>query len=530
MTGKYTLEDIKTMLRLGMISVNNIKDVLICLKDLEYNAEIRNILVALTNNPGLPEEIRENLKEVVKANNEVVSTKEEPVIVDNNNQQPVTIEPQPRQTVVRRPQVGAPSREEEGISLGNDVLLGSVVGYAANRGIKVLSSDPGIVNNGEISFELNYESKPYIDNLLLSLYGQMNDVKVGMKRIASSGKEVLTLSVDNPELSEAEVRQRSNEMFARVNEVLHNTDKNKDYEEKMDPKLRALKDKFHNDDPNIPNEDFEIGYSRTAGENTYYIIANSKEQAIEVAELMGYEIKEDRGGMVFEIEDNNLNMEGSKLDVKSKNVNYIDEVKDIDDGLADIPVDYNDKHYGDNEFSKIEDFISNNADPSTMAVVQIDVPIAAPNQRVVTLASSDGTRDTIVFDNGSEFDAHTLPRIASAYGAGTTIDSDNATTIEYGNGKSGYDALSSDNTYLRLNNYDSETVKTVDESLSSYKKTGEEQSYNSNQYTNVYSKKLGTYPTATTNNQAANTNFFALVVFVLVLAIGFGVIYLMFGG
>lgn len=524
MTGKYTLEDIKTMLKLGMISVNNIKDVLISLKDLEYNNEIRNILVALTNNPGLPEEIRENLKEVIKGNNDEIAKEEEPVIVTENNQEQVTVEEQPSQTIVRRPQVGVAGRTADGISLGNDVLLGAVVGYAAGRGLKVLSSDPGIVKNGEISFELNYESKPYIDNLLLSLYGQIDDVKVGMKRIASSGKEVLTLSVDNPELSEAEVRQRSNEMFAKVNEVLHNTDKNKDYEQKMDPKLKALKDKFHNDDPNIPNEDFEIGYSRAAGENTYYIIANSKEQAIEVAELMGYEIKEDRGGNVFEIEDDNLNIEGSKLDVASTNVNELDEVKDVDDGLADIPVDYNDRHYGDNAYNQIEDFIKTNADPSTMAVVQIDVPAAAPNQRVVTLASSDGTRETIVFDNGSEFDAHTLPRIANAYGEGTTIDSNNATTIEYGNGKSGYDVLSSDNTYLRLNNFDSAIVGTVDESLSMYKKTSEEPTYTQN---NVYAKKLGTYPT---NNQAANTNFFALVVFVLILAIGFGVIYLIFGG
>jgi hypothetical protein len=516
------------MLKLGMISVNNIKDVLICLKDLEYNAEIRNILVALTNNPSLPEEIRESLKEVIKVNADEI-TKEEPILVGDNNQSQVTKAEQPSQTVVRRPQVGVSNREEEGISLGNDVLLGAVVGYAANRGIKVLSSDPGIVKNGEISFELDNESKPYIDNLLLSLYDQMDDVKVGMKRIASSGKEVLTLAIDNPGLSEAEIRQRSNEMFAKVNEVLHNTDKNKDYEEKMDPKLRALKDKFHNDDPNIPNEDFEIGYSRTAGENTYYIIANSKEQAIEVAELMGYEIKEDRGGNVFEVKDE-PNMTGSKLDEASTPVDYIDEVKDVDDGLADIPVDYNDRHYGDNEYNRIEDFIRTNTDPSTMAVVQIDVPVAASNQRVVTLASSDGTRETIVFDNGSEFDAHTLPRIANAYGEGTTIDNSNATTIEYGNGKSGYDALSSDNTYLRLNNFDSSTIGTVDESLSAYKKNGEEQTYNQNTNAKAYSKTLGSYPTTTTNNQAANTNFFALVVFVLVLAIGFGVIYLMFGG
>ena len=525
MTRKYTIEDIKIMLKQGMISMSNLRDVVNSLKDLEYNNEIRNILVALSNNPNLPEQIRENFKEVIKGHSDVVENK--PQEVQLTEVDPVSQEIKP--TVVRRPQVGVASNGDNGISLENDALLGTVVAFAASRGLKVLSSNPGLVNNGEISFELNYESKAYIDNLLLSMYGQIDDVNVGMKRIASSGKEVLTLSVDNPELSESEVRQRSNEMFTRVNEILRQTDKNKDYEEKMNPQLKALKDKFHNDDPNIPDADFEIGYSRSNGANTYYLITDSKEQAIEVAELMGYEVKKDRGGNVFELEDNG-NMENSKLGVASINVNEIDEVKDVDDGLADIPVDYNDRHYGDNEYAQIEEFISNNQDPSTMAVIQIDVPDAAPNQRVVTLASEDGTRQTIVFDNGSEFDAHTLPRIANAYGEGTTIDSSNATMTEYGNGRAGYDVVSSSNTHLRMNNFDSATVSSVDDSLSTYKKTSttEENTYTQN---NVYSKKLGTYPTsATANNQAANTNFFALVVFILILAIGFGVIYLLFGG
>ena len=477
MPRKYTLEEIKTMLKLGMIGVNNIKDVLICLKDLEYNAEIRNILVALTNNPGLPEEIRESLKEVIKANVTEITEEKENALVTDDNQPQVTVEEQPTQTVVRRPQVGVPSREEEGISLGNDVLLGAVVGYAANRGIKVLSSDPGIVKNGEISFELDNESKPYIDNLLLSLYDQMDDVKVGMKRIASSGKEVLTLSVDNPELSEAEIRQRSNEMFAKVNEILHNTDKNKDYEEKMDPKLRALKDKFHNDDPNIPNEDFEIGYSRTAGENTYYIIANSKEQAIEVAELMGYDIKEDRGGNVFEIEDE-PNMTGSKLDEASTPVDYIDEVKDVDAGLTDIPVNYNDKHYGDNDYSMLESLTK-----SGKGEFEVYTPDATSNQRVVAIGDS-----TIVFDDGQAFDNYVSGRFQPGDGENMQMGSFDGTTTEYSYG-----------------NNEPEYTKS-----------------------NPYVKTLGTYPTR--NNQSANTNFFALVVFVLVLAIGFGVIYLIFGG
>ena len=45
---------------------------------------------------------------------------------------------------------------------------------------------------------------------------------------------------------------------------------------------------------------------------------------------------------------------------------------------------------------------------------------------------------------------------------------------------------------------------------------------------NSYVKTLGTYPTS--NTEAAKTSFLTLVVFILVMAIGFGIIYWFYGG
>lgn len=516
---KYTLEEVKQIVASGKVNTTNLTDIIASLKDVEYNEDIRQIFIGLSNNMNLPEELREKFREVVESYSVIEGKKDEVVLVEPMKE---TVKPYSNRPVGYR-------EKDDSISLENDVVLGGLIASAATKGIKVLSSDPGLNNNGEISFELDNNSKPYLDNLLLTLHDNKDDINVDMTRVQSTSQEKLTIKVDNPNLSQEELMQKSNEMFNKVNEIITTTDKDKDYESLMPPHLQALKDKFHNDDPNIPDADFTIGYSRENGDVTYYIIADSKEEAIEIAELMGYEIKEDRGGNVFEIDDKDMSLEGSKLDTESINVNEIDEVKETENGISDVPVDYNDKHYGDEEYERIEKFISNTSDPSTMSVIQIDAPDNTPNQRIVTLASEDGTRETIIFNNGKDFDNYTLPKIANAYGQGTTIDSETATKTEYGNGKSSYDALSSDNTYLRVNNFSTDVINNVDNTLSTYKTTNsiEENSYTNS---NSYAKKLGTYPTKSNYNEAANTNFLALIIFILVLLIGVGIIYMMFGG
>ena len=538
MAKQYTLEEVKEIVYSGKVDTYNLSDLIISLKDYDFNNDIRNIFISLSQNENLPETIRVNFKNVVESYSGI----DAPVITNEEKKEEVAFKepeitklPTENQQDIQHykpaPRVGYQGNDEE-ISLENDAILGGLVAYASFRGMKVLSSNPGLNGKPEISFELNYESKPYIDNLLLSLHENKDDINVDLTRVSSSGQEMLTIDIDNPELSQQELQEKSKKLFNDVNNIIKETDEKKNYEAMMPDHLKALKDKFHGDDPNIPNEDFKVGYSRSNGENTYYLVANSKEQAIELAELMGYEVKKDRGGNVFEVDTKGQSMEGSKLDTVSENVNEIDELKETENGISDVDINYNNKHYGDEQYDQIEEFIANSKDPDTMSVIQIDVPDATPNQRIVNLASEDGARRTIVFNDGKDFDNYTLPKIAEAYGNGTTIDKDNATKTEYGNGKSGYDVLSSDNNYLRMNNFDSSVVENVDNSLSSHmtKEENSNELSNSNVKSNAYSKKLGTYPTNTTNSEAANTSFAALAVFVLVMTLGFGVIYLLFGG
>lgn len=520
----YTLEEVKQMIANGWVNASNLTDVISSLLSYEFNDETKEIFENLANNENLPNAVRTNLRNVVDSYNEIVG--------ENNKNSSVE---QEEEFTFKEPEISkistgeTKSQESAGdeISLENDASLGSLVANASNKGIRVVSSNPGLTDTPEISLELTHESKPYIDNLLLELYQNEKDIAVDMTRINSTNQEVLTIRANDKGVSEEELRKKGKEVFDSVNDIINQTDKEKDYEKLMPGELKGLKDKFVNDDPNIPNQDFTVGYSNNNGETNFYLIADSKQEAIEISELIGFKIKEDRGANVFELDTDDRNMDGTKLDKASFDVDEIDEVKDSKRGLPSIDVDYNDKYYDSEDSLKVINFIKDNQDPMDMAVVQIDVPFDNPNQRIVNLASSDGTREAIVFDNGEEFDAYTLPKVAEAFGAEASIDRNNVTKVEYENGKASYEALSSNNNYLRMNNYDSATVDQVNNSLDQYMSSELEES-RSMEKESSYVKTLGTYPTS--NPESAKTSFLTLVVFILVMAIGFGIIYWFYGG
>lgn len=548
MAKQYTLEEIKNIVYSGNVNTSNLTDLMSSLKDYDFNSEIRDIFVSLSNNENLPDTIRINFKNFIDSYSEMVEDNykqsQDSTSSDQGteNKEELITEEKPQEFEFTEPEITTLNIEdntknenttyqanEDEISLENDAILGGLIAYATFKGVKVVSSNPGLTGKPEISFELSYESKPYIDNLLLELYDNKEEYNVEMTRVASTGQELLTLNIDDPELSQQELEEKGKKLFTEVNNIMKNTDDKKDYEAIMPDELKNLKDKFVNDDPNIPDEDFKVGYTHENGANTYYLVANSKKEAIALSNLMGYEIKKDRGGNVFELNTEGKNMENTKLEKVTENINDLDEVKDTQDGISDVDINYNNKHYVNENYQTVEDFINDNKDPSTMSVVQIDVPEATPNQRVVNLASDDGTRETIIFNDGKEFDNYTLPKIAEVYGNGSSIDKDNTRKIEYDNGKAGYDALSSDNTYLRMNNFDNSVVDTVDNTLSNY--MAKEETNSVNNKTNAYTKSLGSYPTNhSANQEAAKTSFATLIVFVLVMILGFAVIYLIFGG
>lgn len=566
MEREYTKEEIKELVYSNSINASNFNEVLNSLLKYDFDMEIREIFEKLANNPELPNSIRQNLEKAVEAYDKIIDSKEETIEKDTNNsegdntsnpeQQSEKVETENVEELIVQPQgenieeanINEPLFEpieinenfydeavashsnDDTSSLGNDIVLAGVTAYAVSKGINVISQNPGIFQYPELSLELDENSKPYIDNLLLTLYNDKEDVNVSLTRIEASGKEVLTLKVDNPELSQAQLQEKGMQLFSAVEKILKETKEEKDYEAEMPSELKALKDKFHNDDPKIPDADFKVGFSNSDGKSSYYLIANNQYEAKELAELMGYEIKQDRGGSVFEIDTDNKKMEGTKLDKVTEEINEIDEVKDPSVGISDVDINYNNKHFdnGEENYERITSFIKDNRDPSTMSIVQVDVPENNSNQRVVSLASSDGTRETVVFNNGEDFD-NALPEIANVYGNGenTSIASENIVKVNYGEGKYSYEALSSDNTYLRLNNLDEHTIDEVNNTISNYVVT--EEKTDSNTKDNNRVKTIGTYPTSN-YKEAANTSFLTLLVFTLILILGVMIVYVIYGG
>jgi len=581
MEREYTLEEIYDLVYSNSVDASNLNDILNSLLSYDLDEKVRDIFDKLADNAELPKSIRDNLQRVVeaydtiveaKAKEEVAPVQEATVAVngDENNsltdtskseeqsqdastkevteQEPV-VEPKEPEVVLEPVENDVsfepvevtedfyqdPSVISGAYETNNDIILASTTAYALSRGLNVMSQNPGIQHYPEFSIELTAESKPYIDNLLLNLNKNKNDINVELSRIESTGKEVLTLKVDNPELSQAQLQEKGYQMFTEIEKIMKETNEEKDYEANMPPALKNLKDKFVNDDPNIPDADFKVGFSNSDGKSSYYLIANNEKQALAISEEMGYEIKEDRGGGVFEIDTDDKKMEGTKLDKVTLDINTIDEVKDESKGISDVDINYNNKNFdnGEENYSRITSFIEDNRDPSTMSIVQVDVPGNNPNQRIVSLASSDGTRETVVFNDGDAFD-NNLPKIADVYGKGenTSIDSGNVVKVDYNNGTSSYETLSSDNTYLRLNNLSKETVDSVNNSISQYVATEENvnTNVNVNQKNNNYVKTIGTYPTNTNYKESANTSFLTLLVFTLITILGILIVYVLYGG
>lgn len=540
MSKQYTLDEIKDIVSNGTVTTTNLTDIISSLKDYDYNSEIRKIFINLSNNKGLPETVRVNFRNFVDSYDELYKPKEEqvvetkePIKEEEKVTEEVVFEQPVITTINNEPVVEEPKKKEDAISLENDAVMGGLIAYAATKGLKVISNNPGINGTPEISLELTYESKPYIDNLLLSLYDNKEDMNVEMKRIPASGKEVLSLSVDNPNLTSQELQEQGKKMFTSITEVIKDTDKEKDYEKQMPPELKSLKDKFVNDDPNIPNKDFKVGFNYTNGTKNFYLVADSKEEAIEISELMGYDVKKDRGGNVFEIDTGDKNMTNTKLDKVTEDINSMDEVKDTEVGISDVDINYNNKHYNNEDEATVIDFIEESKDPDNMSVVQIDVPTSSPNQRVVNLASEDGTRKTVVFNNGKDFDDYTLPKVAESFAKDSGVNRDNTNKVNEGNNKSSYDALSNDNTYLRMNNFDDSTVDKVDDYLQNYM-VDEKENENDNSMGKAPQKTLGPgpygEPRPTNNNkESAKVSASAIILFTAIVIVGILLVAVVYG-
>ena len=65
-------------------------------------------------------------------------------------------------------------------------------------------------------------------------------------------------------------------------------EKDKNYEELLPSNLQNMKALYSGHMPDVPNENFRIGYVNVNGEDNFYVVSSSKEKSIRLTEEMGF--------------------------------------------------------------------------------------------------------------------------------------------------------------------------------------------------------------------------------------------------
>ena len=145
-------------------------------------------------------------------------------------------------------------------------------------------------NNSEphITFENNPEAKNVIDNLMLNLYQNAKDMPnlgFDLTKLFTTGEEFFTVSL----ASEQTLNNNSiMNMFQNIEKIVDNTEKDKNYEELLPSNLQNMKALYSGHMPDVPNENFRIGYVNVNGEDNFYVVSSSKEKSIRLTEEMGF--------------------------------------------------------------------------------------------------------------------------------------------------------------------------------------------------------------------------------------------------
>lgn len=78
------------------------------------------------------------------------------------------------------------------------------------------------------------------------------------------------------------------DMFQNVEKIVDNTEKDKNYEELLPSNLQNMKALYSGHMPDVPNENFRIGYVNVNGEDNFYVVSSSKEKSIRLTEELGF--------------------------------------------------------------------------------------------------------------------------------------------------------------------------------------------------------------------------------------------------
>lgn len=296
---KYNLELVKKYLdESDFEALNNILYAI--MNKGEHILEDLTILEFLSDDPRINKESAQVVKEY---SNKVVEELKEKQILEAEEIKEEAVEEEKKKEEVVTPLVEEPNKLEEVEPITNNskpiseeetkrnkyeeeykaYLSSKFILYGLT--IKELSFDK---SEPHITFDNTKEAKNVIDNLMLNLYQNAKDIPnlgFDLTKLWTTGEEFFTVSLASGQpLNNNSIM----DMFKNVEKIVDNTEKDKNYEELLPSNLQNMKALYSGHTPDVPNENFRIGYVNVNGEDNFYVISSSKEKSIRLTEEMGF--------------------------------------------------------------------------------------------------------------------------------------------------------------------------------------------------------------------------------------------------
>lgn len=296
---KYNLELVKKYLNESDFeALNNILYAI--MNSDEHTLEDLSILEFLSDDPRIDKESAQVVKEY---SNKVVVELKEKQILETEEIKEEAIEEEKKKEEVVTPLVEEPNKLEEVEPITNNskpiseedakrnkyeeeykaYLSSKFILYGLT--IKELSFDK---SEPHITFDNTKEAKNVIDNLMLNLYQNAKDIPnlgFDLTKLWTTGEEFFTVSLASGQpLNNNSIM----DMFQNVEKIVDNTEKEKNYEKLLPSNLQNMKALYSGHTPDVPNENFRIGYVNVNGEDNFYVVSSSKEKSIRLTEEMGF--------------------------------------------------------------------------------------------------------------------------------------------------------------------------------------------------------------------------------------------------
>lgn len=296
---KYNLELVKKYLdESDFEALNNILYAI--MNKGEHTLEDLTILEFLSDDPRINKESAQVVKEY---SNKVVEELKEKQILEAEEIKEEAVEEEKKKEEVVTPLVEEPNKLEEVEPITNNskpiseedakrnkyeeeykaYLSSKFILYGLT--IKELSFDK---SEPHITFDNTKEAKNVIDNLMLNLYQNAKDIPnlgFDLTKLWTTGEEFFTVSLASGQpLNNNSIM----DMFQNVEKIVDNTEKDKNYEELLPSNLQNMKALYSGHTPDVPNENFRIGYVNVNGKDNFYVVSSSKEKSIRLTEEMGF--------------------------------------------------------------------------------------------------------------------------------------------------------------------------------------------------------------------------------------------------